>query len=288
MQLETRVDSPDPPALSARDEFVQAAVGYLLGERVPAAREAVGGDSGEAPPGRRASSRGGAGRALPDRPAASALGVRLVAELTGRSHAAPLFHFPDRLSLLAAVAAEGFRRQVAWVREHTAPDANPLSATWSGAERLREALFAYVRWVSSAPALWVAMYEPDFAPVMELFMTRDGQELALLEGLTGLFGGDAKAARRRLQAYQSLYDAKMAALLHFLMLVDAGQRDGSLRGDVPASVLSHAAVAVADGLAWQRVTEHQFTEAWLDVHARHVIAMVFEGLATRPGGDDDG
>jgi AcrR family transcriptional regulator len=266
-------------ARTAREEFVQAAVGYLLGERMPGDQDAGGTVVADAVPARRASVRGGATRAQPHRPAASALGVRLVAELTGRSHAAPLFHFPDRLALMAAVAAEGFRMQRAWVAECAGMSVSSRSR--SVAERLREALFAYVQWVSTAPALWVVMYEPDFAPVMELFMMHHDNEGVLLEGLADLFGGDAKAARRRLHAYLALYDAKSAALSHFVALVDDAQRDGSLRGDVSASVLAHAAVAVADGLAWQRVTEHQFTTRWLDAHARKVIGMVFEGLAPR-------
>jgi len=86
---------------------VHAAVAYLHGRRVRS--EEPTGDG--VPVARTTSARGGAAMREPTRPSASALGIRLVADLTGSSHAAPLFHFPDRLCLVAAVAAEGFRRQ---------------------------------------------------------------------------------------------------------------------------------------------------------------------------------
>ena len=266
---------------SAREEFVAAAVDYLLGR--PAKLSASKGDPNAEPDDdtgrpevRRTTIRGGAGKREPERPSASSLGIRLVAELTGRSHAAPLFHFPDRTTLVAAVAAEGFRRQTRRVRA-------VLRKTdyGTGSAQLQQCVLAYVQWASDAPALFATMYDPELAPVLEAFMLYGPNFEAVREHAPSYFGGDIKQAHRRFQAYHELYEAKRTALEVFVAQSDKGMRDGSLRQDVSEHDLAHAVTSLADGLAWQRVTERQFVGPMLEAHTRKMVRLCFEGLGER-------
>ena len=260
-----------PPApRSARAEFVEAAVAYLLGHRGKS--DGAWGRDGTVA--RTTSARGGAGKREPARPSASALGIRLVAELTGRSHAAPLFHFPDRLCLVAAVAAEGFRRQTQRVRDAEGEGVHTEQAT----ETLQRCALAYVQWASGAPALFATMYDPELAPVLEVFMMFGDDEARIREALPAHFGGDRKQTHRRFQAYLELYDAKHHAMDTFVIIARRGLGDGSLRQDLSAHDVAHVVTSVADGLAWQHVTEQQSLGAALDAHTRRVIRLCFEGV----------
>lgn len=255
----------DPPR-SAREEFVQAAVSYLLGER----------DGPVRAEGRHTSIRGGAGRKAGERPSASALGIRMVAELTGKSHAAPLFHFPDRLALVAAVAAEGFRRQTAYIAAELEVDESPRSAR--AGNPLERCAMAYINWASRAPALFVVMYDPDLAPVLEALMLGGGDPDFVRARLSPSAAGEGRPWQRRYDAYRELFDAKRGAVELFLGQAEAGIRDGWLRRDVPASDLAQVVISMADGLAWQQVTEQQFVGPLLEAHTRRMLRLCFEGL----------
>ena len=268
-------DAPaeSPAPRSARTEFVDVAVAYLLGQRGKS--DGATGDGGAVA--RTTSARGGTAMREPARPSASALGIRLVAELTGRSHAAPLFHFPDRLCLVAAVAAEGFRRQTQRVRE-AATESSTEHAHEPATERLQRCAFAYVQWASGAPALFATMYDPELAPVLEAFMMFGDDEARIGEQLPTQFGGDGKPARRRYHAYCELYEAKQHAIDTFVAIAREGIHDGSLRSDLSAHDVAHVVTSVADGLAWQHVTEQQSIGPLLEAHTRRMIRLCFEGV----------
>lgn len=248
---------------------MEAAVSYLLGTRSKSADTEA----------RTTTIRGGAARKEGERPSASALGIRLVAELTGRSHAAPLFHFPDRLTLVAAVAAEGFRRQTRYVEAHGLTTGR--TSTAGGTTPLELCALSYINWASGAPALFVVMYDPDLAPVLEAFMVADTDADAVMAQLSPATTGAGRQWMRRFDAYRELFDAKRRALELFVSVAEEGVRDGWLRNDVPAIDLAQAVTSMADGLAWQHVTEQQFAGPMLDGHTRRMLRLCFEGLGGR-------
>jgi len=82
-----------------------------------------------------------------------ALTIREVARCLGVTPAAPLYHFDSKNALLAAIAAQGFRRlfdeRMAALRGIAAQD-----------ERLLAVLMAYVRFAMAHPALYELMHGP--------------------------------------------------------------------------------------------------------------------------------
>lgn len=83
-----------------------------------------------------------------------ALSLRELARRLGVSHAAPGHHFPDRLALLVAMAAEGFERMAADME--AAAEAHP-----PGAARLAAAGGAYLRFALDHPAHLQVMFGPE-------------------------------------------------------------------------------------------------------------------------------
>lgn len=74
-----------------------------------------------------------------------ALSLRKVAKRVGVSHAAPYAHFPDKQALIAAIAAEGYKKlvdQISQIIEEQADD--PLA-------QLLEAAWAYIEFAKSEP-----------------------------------------------------------------------------------------------------------------------------------------
>ncbi len=195
-----------------REEFISAAVGYL--ENLP-----------------------------PDGEDPEPLSIRLVASLLGKSPSAPLFHFPDRRTLLAAVAAEGFTRLAAMLR--------PLAQRCEGADPpLRRVAQGYVEWAAATPLLFVTMHERGLAAGIaaidegneDYWRRFDANSMnAIAEKLT-------TAAGRRRRAFRDLYVAKAAAVQAFEDAARASgwpERDGRRRARV--------ALALASGLAWEGV-----------------------------------
>ncbi|WP_135469998.1 TetR/AcrR family transcriptional regulator [Crenalkalicoccus roseus] len=82
----------------------------------------------------------------------AALSLREIARAAGVSHNAPYRHFPDREALLAALAAEGFRRLAAALAE-AAAGAPP-------GERLRATGRAYLGFARDHRALYLLMFGP--------------------------------------------------------------------------------------------------------------------------------
>lgn len=82
-----------------------------------------------------------------------ALSLRAIAARAGVSHTAPRNHFSSLKGLLTAIAAEGFRRHAAHMREGIS-DASP------GPERLHAAMEGYVRFAMAHPGLFELMFSP--------------------------------------------------------------------------------------------------------------------------------
>lgn len=82
------------------------------------------------------------------------LSIRKLAEAVGVSPGAPYHHFPDRRSLLLAVALEGYDRMF---RETAF--GSPLSGT--SAEPLFRTFTAFIRFAVTEPHLFTLMYESE-------------------------------------------------------------------------------------------------------------------------------
>lgn len=91
---------------------------------------------------------------LLEREGLSALSMREVARRAGVSHQAPYHHFPDRESILAAIAEDGFRKLGQMMDV-------PGSASLGVLERLQRAATAYVTFALSHPAHFRVMFRPE-------------------------------------------------------------------------------------------------------------------------------
>jgi AcrR family transcriptional regulator len=95
--------------------------------------------------------------ALVDEAGIGALSLREVARKAGVSHNAPYHHFPDKSSLLAAIAEDGFAglaREMAGARASAGPDPRA---------RLEACGVAYVRFAIGSPAHFRVMFRPELA-----------------------------------------------------------------------------------------------------------------------------
>jgi AcrR family transcriptional regulator len=95
--------------------------------------------------------------AILDEEGAQALTLRSVARRVGVSHAAPKNHFGDLAGLLAAVAAEGFRRLGQAMRAAAASKKDPV-------RRLIEVGVAYACFAQASPGHFRAMFHPALGP----------------------------------------------------------------------------------------------------------------------------
>lgn len=84
----------------------------------------------------------------------AALSMRQIARRSGVSQTAPLHYFGGKAGLLAAIAAEGFRRLLALRTERLAGCSDP-------ARRLLTAMVAYVEFAVEHPGLFHLMYGPE-------------------------------------------------------------------------------------------------------------------------------
>jgi AcrR family transcriptional regulator len=94
-----------------------------------------------------------AGLELLEEQGLEALTLRAIAARVGVSHTAPKNHFDGLLSLLASIAAEGFRRHATEMRKGVEGHSNR-------ADRLRAATEGYVRFARENPALFKLMFSP--------------------------------------------------------------------------------------------------------------------------------
>jgi AcrR family transcriptional regulator len=81
----------------------------------------------------------------------SAISLRSIARRAGVSHAAPAHHFGDRAGLLAAVAAEGFRRM----------NESMVAAATDSPEPLLAIGRAYVAFARTNPGEFAVMFRPE-------------------------------------------------------------------------------------------------------------------------------
>ncbi|MDP4823137.1 MAG: TetR/AcrR family transcriptional regulator [Aestuariivirgaceae bacterium] len=79
------------------------------------------------------------------------LSLRAIAARCGVSHSAPKNHFGSLRGLLTAIAAEGFRRHAAAMREGLGEDATPEA-------RLAAAMQGYADFAQASPALFQLMF----------------------------------------------------------------------------------------------------------------------------------
>jgi hypothetical protein len=256
-------------SVATRQRFIDAAVAYLIGVPGPDV-----GDEGR----RTTTMRGGAGHRDSDRRSPDTLGIRLVAQLTGVTHAAPLYYFPDRTVLVAAVAAEGFRLMRQALVRMAAPRGSRLP-------RVVEDALHYVQWAGDHAALFSAMYDPALAADLELLQRAELSGTSALEAFGERHGGKPRALGRRVEAFEELLAAKVALLAFFSERVSEAVADGALRSDRPVERVTYALTSMADGLAWQRITEPQSQGAahLLDRHARACLLLLLEGIAGAEG-----
>lgn len=85
-----------------------------------------------------------AGIEILSRDGIQALSLRSVAKRAGVSHAAPYAHFADKDALIAAIAAEGYRKLYAQLAAAPQDSDDPLA-------RLRDTAFAYLQFALDEP-----------------------------------------------------------------------------------------------------------------------------------------
>ena len=247
---------------AGRADFVNAAVAYL---EQPATS---GDDSQRAGEPARATTR-----ATDDGP--PELGIRLVATLVGKSPSAPLFHFPDRLSLQAAVAAEGFRRLATHLvaiseslRQHDDTALDTMMTTALG----------YVDWASDHAALFSVMYTPALAAGVDAIQCGHEEfwDVSTIEPATNAMA-IAASLKRRL-AFEELFDAKASTMAPIVACVKRARAAGALAQNETNANITFALVAMSDGLAWQRITEQQLTPQHMRQHARRSLGLLLKGI----------
>lgn len=257
----TDIARTEPAPNSARRRMVEAAVGLVLGNP-PAAPSA--------PTKRRRATRA-------DARGAEAVGIRAVAEAAGVTHAAPLHHFPDRVSLLAAVAAEGQRR-LASALETAQRD----SATGNARELLLAVVSAQALWAARNPGLWDVMVNPqltaDVNSVWEARREGKPAEDALAAGTS--VAADRNRVRRA-TAFDELVDAKLRVFEAYNAAVQACRADQLRSERLPGGdrrPLVHALTTVADGLSLQFVGEHAVNEPALRQHVQRTLDLLLAGV----------
>jgi AcrR family transcriptional regulator len=115
-----------------------------------------------------------AGIALLEEGGLQALTLRAAAARVGVSHAAPKNHFGSLNGLVTAIAAEGFRRHAAFMREGLPADAPPKA-------RLHAAMRGYVRFATEHPHLFELMFSPSYPDFADpALQERAGASYAIL------------------------------------------------------------------------------------------------------------
>lgn len=140
------------------------------------------------------------GVALLEEAGLTGLSLRAIAARAGVSHAAPKNHFGQLRGLLTAMAAEGFRRHVAFMRAGLRPRQR------RGA-RLAAAMQGYVRFAQAHPHLFALMFSSahcDFTDA-ELGAAASASYAVLREVATGLDWDKAGLPHAQLRAEMMLW-----------------------------------------------------------------------------------
>ncbi len=167
-----------------------------------------------------------AGLAAIEERGVTALTIRGLARRLGVSHAAPAHHFPDKLALLSAVAAEGFRRFEAALRQEARGGATPR-------ERMRYIGRAYVHFALDHPATFRVMFGRELADCAQAtaeLREASASAYAVLQETADAAAGSPAAGPIRAFAGWALVHG--AALLYL---------DGALRPRLPAGAAGRAA-----------------------------------------------
>jgi AcrR family transcriptional regulator len=179
-----------------------------------------------------------------DRQGLEGLTLRSIARQAGVSHGAPLRHFAGLGSLLAAVAAQGFRELVGWI------DAEVRDAGDDPLDRLRASGRGYVRFAVANPGAFELMFRHE----------------------------------RHADQDAELLDAGATAFLQLIGLVEAAQASGwhqdrpaaDMAGVVWASVHGLASLWIPGSLG----TAVGFTGGTADLD--HLVGISLELLTTQP------
>jgi AcrR family transcriptional regulator len=178
------------------------------------------------------------GMRLLEKEGAGELSLRRTAALAGVSPAAPAHHFGDKTGLLAAIAAEGFRRLMAQAR--TAIEASPSGAS------VDVLVLNYVRFARDNRALFQVMFGPDFP--------EKSRHPELGEIADKSFRGLDGAVRRHMEgeARRHRVDDTLAvwSLMHGLAALVAERQRAPVGAEAPAieSVVPDATAALLAGL----------------------------------------
>lgn len=178
-----------------------------------------------------------AGLAILEEEGLGALTLRAIAARAGVSHAAPRNHFASLRALMTAIAAEGFRRHTAAMREGLAEGA-PREA------RLRAAMSGYVAFATRHPALFALMFSAQHIDVRdpELGQASKDSYGVLTEISRGLLWPGAEGPDR-----QKRTEAMLWSFVHgYAVLAQAGLLTGPVglpggpdgAGPAPEAVLS--------------------------------------------------
>ena len=165
----------------------------------------------------------------------SALSLREVARRIGVSQAAPYRHFPDKVSLLAAVAAEGFRG----LSGSMTREADKASTT---VERFEALGRGYIRFALDNAAMLRLMFGPEIECKADYPELRDaaGAAFATLAGTTAALadGADGQPGRTAALAAWSMVHGLSNLLIDGQIAVDeTDDREAFI-----SSVMSHLRV----------------------------------------------
>ncbi len=97
------------------------------------------------------------------------LSLRACAARVGVSHAAPKNHFGSLKGLITAIAAEGFARHAAFMRDG-------LTEGASRRDRLRAAMLGYTRFAAAHPHLFELMFSPNYPDFSDETLRRNAAD----------------------------------------------------------------------------------------------------------------
>jgi AcrR family transcriptional regulator len=155
----------------------------------------------------------------------AAVSLRDLARRTGVSHAAPTHHFGDKAGLLTAVAADGFRRLAATLRE-----------TYEASGSFLEVGVAYVGFAVTHRAHFEVMFRP------ELYRTDDPELVRARDAARALLYPPAAEAANRPDGGDDLRAGIAAwSLVHGLATLWLGQNLPPQLGDDPEQITREVA-----------------------------------------------
>ena len=155
----------------------------------------------------------------------AAVSLRDLARRTGVSHAAPTHHFGDKAGLLTAVAADGFRRLAATLRE-----------TYEATGSFLEVGVAYVRFAVTHRAHFEVMFRP------ELYRTDDPELIRAREQARSLLYPPAAEAANSPNGGGDIRAGVAAwSLVHGLATLWLGQNLPPQLGDDPEQITREVA-----------------------------------------------